>query len=470
LKAHGNLDYHPTVLSLTARVAQAIERHALLTPGDRVVVAVSGGLDSIVLLRVLRDLSTSRSWGLVVAHFDHQLRGSASRADARFVKCAAEALDLQLLHGQGDVARFARDQKISVEMGARVLRHRFLARASREAKAAAVALAHHADDQVELFFLRLFRGAGVEGLSGMDWSGISPEDRGVRLIRPLLEERREALARYARERRIAYREDASNRSLDIMRNRIRHELLPELRRRYQASLEAVVLRTMVTLRDTASFVAEQAQAWRRARRKKPFVRQPIALQRYILSIQLRELKVPVDFDLVERLRLASGERVSAGTGRFLSRDPFGTVVQTTGQEFGTEEAELRLGEGRGASRFGGMELRWRVVSLRRARRGSGVGEAQTEVFDADKVGSVIVLRHWRRGDRFQPSGLGRPAKLQNLFVNRRIPRDGRHQLVIATTAKGTIFWVEGLRISEGFKLDKTSKHGLKWVWHRMETS
>jgi tRNA(Ile)-lysidine synthase len=99
-----------------------------------------------------------------------------------------------------------------------------------------------------------------------------------------------------------------------------------------------------------------------------------------------------------------------------------------------------------------------------------VGEAQTEVFDADKVGSVIVLRHWRRGDRFQPSGLGRPAKLQNLFVNRRIPRDGRHQLVIATTAKGTIFWVEGLRISEGFKLDKTSKHGLKWVWHRMETS
>jgi tRNA(Ile)-lysidine synthase len=234
-------------------------------------------------------------------------------------------------------------------------------------------------------------------------------------------------------------------------------------------LEAVVMRTMATMRDTASFVAERAQAWRRARRKKPFVGLPIALQRYILSIQLRELKVPVDFDLVERLRLASGERVSAGTGRFLSRDPFGTIVQTTGEEFGTEESELRLGDGRGASKFGGIALRWRVVSLRRVRHGGGVGEAQTEVFDADKVGSVIVLRHWRRGDRFQPSGFARPAKLQNLFVNRRIPRDGRHRLVIATTATGTIFWVEGLRISEGFKLDKASKRGLKWAWHRMET-
>jgi tRNA(Ile)-lysidine synthase len=456
------------VLTFAARVEQAIEQRTPLQPESPVLVAVSGGLDSMVLLRVMHTLSTARAWRLTVAHFDHRLRGEASRADARFVGRVAASLDLEFIHESADVAGFAREAQLSVEMAARILRHRFLVRTARAAGGATVALAHHADDQVELFFLRLFRGAGAEGLAGMNWVGPSPEDGSIRLIRPLLEERREALAQYAREEGIRFREDSSNRNLDIPRNRIRQVLLPLLRRQYQVALDPVILRTMATLRDDAAFIAQQAEAWRGAKRRAPFARLPTALQRHLLSIQLRELKVPVGFELVERLRLRAGERVSAGVGVFVSRERAGRLVMTTEPAFLTEQLAVEV-EGRGGrARFGELDLSWRMIAVRRQGGARGARRSRMEVFDADKIGRSIFLRHWRPGDRFQPSGLPRAAKLQNLFVNERIPRETRHRLVVATTSEGNIFWVEGLRIAEGFKLDKKSQRGLKWSWHRTE--
>ena len=300
----------------------------------------------------------------------------------------------------------------------------------------------------------------------MPWEAASPEDSGIRLIRPLLEERRVDLLEFARTERIRFREDASNRSLDIARNRVRHALLPVLRRRYQVALDSVILRTMTTLRDAATWIGETAETWRRARRKTPFARLPIALQRQILCLELRKLEVPVEFDLVEWLRLHEGERISIESGRFLSRDQGARIVESTDIQFCQEEARFTL-EGRGGERsFGEVQFEWRFVALRAHARRPAKCRGQFEIFDAAKVGSDVLLRHWRPGDRFQPSGFSRPTKLQDLFVNLHIPRTTRHRLVVAATAAGDIFWVEGLRIAEGFKLDKTSRRGLKWAWRR----
>jgi len=194
----------------------------------------------------------------------------------------------------------------------------------------------------------------------------------------------------------------------------------------------------------------------------------VALQRQIILRQLQELEVTVGFDLIERLRMRAGERVSAGVGRFLSRDEAGKVLQTRGIAFRTEELAIAL-EGRaGKVRFGELELAWRFVSMRPKARRPGRPRNRTELFDADKIGSRLILRHWRPGDRFQPIGYPRAAKLQDLFVNQRVPRETRSRLVIATTALGEIFWVEGLRIAEGFKLDKATRRGLKWAWQGVE--
>src|SRR6185436_7059327 len=118
----------------------------------------------------------------------------------------------------------------------------------------------------------------------------------------------------------------------------------------------------------------------------------------------------------------------------------------------------------GKARFGGIEIRWGIISARDTVKRAPTFAAGVEYFDAEKVGSAVLLRHWRPGDRFQPIGLSAPTKVQDLFTNARIPRPARHQLVVATTATGELFWVEGLRIAERFKLDKRTLRRLKWQW------
>ena len=148
------------------RVEENIARQHLLKDGAKVLVAVSGGVDSMVLLHVLHELAPLHQWSLTVAHFNHQLRGRAAEADLRFVQRAAQKLGLPFESATANVQQFATAQKLSVEMAARKLRHEFLARTARAVGAKQIALAHHADDQTELFFLRLLRGAGSGGLGG----------------------------------------------------------------------------------------------------------------------------------------------------------------------------------------------------------------------------------------------------------------------------------------------------------------
>ncbi|MBI3191535.1 MAG: tRNA lysidine(34) synthetase TilS, partial [Pedosphaera parvula] len=193
---------------LLLQVAESIRCRKLLRRQESVLVGVSGGLDSSVLLSVLHRLARRHGWRLVVGHFNHGLRGAESDRDERFVKAMARRLRLRFVTGRGDVKEFARRNGLSVEMAARALRHGFFADAARRWEIRTVALAHHADDQVELFFLRLFRGAGGEGLEGMKWRGAAPFGSHLRLIRPLLDVRKEQLAAYAGRQGIAFREDA----------------------------------------------------------------------------------------------------------------------------------------------------------------------------------------------------------------------------------------------------------------------
>jgi tRNA(Ile)-lysidine synthase len=465
------------VSELWQRIHEAIESRQLLRRGQQVLVAVSGGMDSMVLLHILYQLSSRNRWRLSVAHLNHRLRGRSSDADERLVRGVSKRLGLPIFVERAEVRRLAKEQKLSIEMAARRARHEFLARIAAKKRIPTIALAHHADDQVELFFIRLLRGAGGEGLAGMKWRSPSPAAKGIQIVRPLLDEPKSALQQYAAENKIKFREDATNTAADFLRNRIRLELLPLLRRDYQPGLSRNILRLMEILRAEAELAGQIAENWLKHTRGSkgekplpPFSALPPAVQRRCLQLQLLTEGISPDFDLIEKLRLEPGEAIniesSASIPKSVSRDPDGLVhVQTAAPiQFNTESRKLSLARAAGGTTFNGVSIAWRL----KGRRGMVLPPRRlgTEYFDAERVGGRIVLRHWQTGDRFQPIGMPTAVKLQDLFVNQKVPRELRHRLVVAESAKGDIFWVEGMRISERFQLTKATKRRLQWRWRR----
>ena len=474
---------------LLQRVEENIQNRRLLEPGQAVLVAVSGGLDSMTLLHTLHELSSRHRWKLTVAHFNHRLRGRSSDADEKLVRHTAAALRLPFVAGRASVREFAQKSKLSVEMAARKLRHDFFARTAMERKIRVVALAHHADDQLELFFLRVLRGAGGEGLAGMKWCSPSPVNSKIRLVRPLLDAAKAGLRGFVRERRIRFRDDATNATLDMPRNRVRNELLPLLLRHYQPALAKTVLRLMEIVGAEADLAGEIARQWLRSSpamrdesaqtksqsrltsaatiEKENFASLPVAVQRRVLQLQLTEAGVPAVFELIESLRQSADVPVNLGPQLSILREATGAVSLRLARpsDFNANESSVHLAGRAGEVEFDGVRLGWRLETGANFARPHGRNACES--FDADMVGGRITLRHWRPGDRFQPIGLKSSVKLQDLFTNRKIPRARRRELMVAVAENHEIFWVEGLRISENFKLTLQTRRRLTWRWHRL---
>jgi tRNA(Ile)-lysidine synthase len=220
--------------------------------------------------------------------------------------------------------------------------------------------------------------------------------------------------------------------------------------------------------DDAAFVAKAAEQWLKAKRREPFSGMHPAIQRQIVRQQLLKLGVAdPDFELVERLRECPSKAVNAGGGGAVVLSPVGVVRvwQPPAVKFRPGVLDVVLAGRAGEAEFGGLKLEWRL--LRRKPRVSESGHRPgREWFDADAVGNRFTLRHWRAGDRFEPIGLGRAVKLQDLFTNLRVPRDERRRRVVAGAAGGAIFWIEGARIGERFKLTQQTKRVLAITWRR----
>lgn len=453
-------------MNLLERVEHSIRERILFRPGVKILIAVSGGLDSMVLLHVLGLLAKSQGWKMVVAHFNHQLRGRSSNADEDLVKKTAVKLGLEFHAGRGDVKTYSRMSGVSIEMAARKMRHAFLAKVARQTRCRVVALAHHADDQVELFFLRLLRGAGGEGLAGMKWKTVSPADRKLVIVRPLLNLEKSTLYEFAIASAVSFREDASNRSTDILRNRVRLELLPLLREQFHPTVDKSVSRLMEIVGAEAEAVTTLAEEWLTTNpRGEAFKDCPTAVQRRIIQLQLHQLGLVVDFELIESLRLLSG-KVSVAPKLWLEMDANGRVRKSSVviRRFNTRSSKIRLGKRAGEVVFSNVTVSWEFSGEKQLQRGQSI--SGVEMFDADKIGGKIVLRHWRAGDRFQPIGMKSTVKLQDWFTNQKIPAAQRRELILATTERGDIFWVEGLRIGEQFKLSEATRQKLIWRWFR----
>ena len=456
-------------MTLRDRVRRTIVRHNLARRETRLVIAISGGSDSVALAYLLKDLAEDGLLAVAgLAHFNHQLRPEAGE-DEQFCRDVATVLGWPIVVDREDVAALARTKGVSLESAGRTARHGFLERARLELSADRVALGHTRDDQAETFLLRLARGAGSRGLAAMH------PRRGV-VIRPLLDCRRGELRAYLTEHHVRWREDLTNRDVTIPRNRVRAELLPVLESRFNPAIVDALADAADIARDEWRLVEElsaqalaaigrrDAAGWRLDADRLNAL--PVAVARALLRRVMDEVSggKPQTFRHIEEVRRLSLE----GTGPV---DFPAHVVQRLGTDVvlssRSDRGRSRPGEAANLFRYslsipgevvvpeaGRVVAAFVAPSLEAAERAltrNGVRADVGAIVQLDCSGGLAV-RNRRPGDRFRPIGLGGRKKLQDVFVDRKVPKTARDHVPIVVDGADRIVWVAGHGIAAEFRV------------------
>ena len=443
---------------IVCRIRATMDRHGMVEPDAKVLVAVSGGPDSVCLLHALIELGVA----VEMAHIDHETRDGESGDDARFVESMAQALGIPFHEIRHPVERLAADSKRSFEQVAREVRYAALLDIAEGAGIHILATGHQADDQAETILMRILRGTSPDGLGG-----IPPvrQAGAVRIVRPLLDCSREEILAYLAERGLFYRVDRSNEDPRFERNRIRHELLPDLRTGFNPRVEEALVRLAEIQREENRYLDREARAFlagcrdeRGELRRKPFAEGPAALQRRALVLLAREfgIELPyaravaaVDFAVGG----AAGRAFDLGAGMRL-RNARGLVEIRRGEVNAPETEPIGLRVPGETVAFG---KRFRIQHLAGipAPPISDHCGPMRQVFDANAFGQKVSVRRRRAGDRFQPLGMRGSRKLKDFFIDLGIPA-GRRDEEILLVAGNRIVWVVGRGVSaEAAVTDRT---------------
>jgi len=437
----------------------------MLTGDETVLVAVSGGVDSVALLDVLGRLAPEYGLSLHVAHLDHGLRAEASAEDARFVAQLAARLGMPLHAERLPPGALAAARGHGTEGAAREARYAFLERQAAGIGAHRIALGHTASDQAETILHRLVRGAGIAGLRGI------PPIRGP-FIRPLLGLTRSEILAYAETRRLMWRDDATNADPAFARNRIRHRVLPELEQINPRAVEAICRASghAAGAEDIATFLV--SNLWNGVCSEQRSQR--VVFRRNVLSCY------PPG---VRRLLLREGVRRARGTlrgideGHVLSLqhllaaslrqrlDLPGLHAQAAGNELVlSREEQPSVGPWAFPVELGRTEIPDPPITLTLSVHEAGrpplrPSDRWDEVADADRIAFPLSLRSRHAGDRFAPLGLGTETKLKDFLVNARLPDPDRGRIPLLCDQE-KIVWVVGVRLSEAVRLGEDTRRYL----------
>jgi len=467
---------------LQEKIQKTIRHYSMIREGEHVLAAVSGGPDSIAMLHLLHRLQESFQFQLTAAHLNHGTRGASSDDDAQFVQQTCETLVCPLVMETRDVPGEAQRSKTSFQETARKVRLQFLEAARRKVNAHRVALAHTGDDQAETVLMNLLRGSGPRGLGGM---------RPVRgnLMRPLFESTREEVLSFLSYENLAYRDDASNRDMKYLRNRIRLELLPHLKEQFNPSIQ-------VSLRDMAEiFQWEDEYLNRKAERwfKRLGGAQPgdhhILLERKGLS----ELHPALQARLVRRaleqgkghLRRVTFQHILNVLG-LVRQSKTGKIISLPDDWAAELEADFlkiyKISEDKsdilkmdaplledglpleipGITCLDSVGLRLQATVEAASSADIQNVEPGQALLDYDLTGTSLKVRFWQAGDRFQPLGMSGTKKLKDYFNDEKFTRAQRRNTLVLTTEEGDIIWIVAGRISERFKVSPDTRNVLNF--------
>lgn len=449
-------------------IERFFETELFLESGAGLVAAVSGGVDSVVMLDTLANLAKKKRFRIAIAHFNHNLRGEESYEDEKFVSNLAKMYNIPYFTASSKVADYAQKNSLSIEAAARQLRYRFFEKTARTIKANFVITAHTADDSAETFLINLLRGSGLTGLSGIPSKRRLIKD--VSIVRPLISCKKKDLLEYAKMRSLEWREDSTNQQINFLRNRIRHELLPLLEKDFSPSVISLINRTSKLICGADDFVTSHI----------------VNMLEYLIvdksndrfSVKLPLLLTHSEFIQGEALQYAISKHFQMPPLSMniidrvldLHRSPVGAICELAPNIMAVRDREvliiarkpsaMNISEAikkTGVYEIGGYKLILSEVELKDVQFNS---DPNIEYFDYDLLPKALYLRSWQAGDSFKPLGSSGSIKVGDFLTNNKISLLDRQNILVLAT-KQSIIWVCGMRISDKFKITKTTARAIK---------
>jgi tRNA(Ile)-lysidine synthase len=429
---------------LTSHISASINRHQLIADGDKVIVTLSGGADSVALLSVLVGLG----YDCIAAHCNFHLRGDESDRDCAFAQSIAQSLGVECIVKHFDVSKYEHDNKVSTEMACRELRYEWFEQLRQQYAPAVIAVAHHRDDNIETFFLNLLRGTGIAGLTGM-------APRNGHIIRPMLDCTRQEVEQYLADKGLDYVTDSTNSQNDYRRNRLRNIILPMLNEQFPGASNAIAS-TMAMLGDNEAIYREAIDN----ARNRYVANNTIDLQSLIsnelqAATVLFELIRPMGFNYTQACDIiaanSSGRQFFAGNYIITThRNSLIISHQDSGQ---VDEYPIDLSQPVNAP------INLSVSITPNDGTVAKPSSASTIMLDASVLDGnpLFVLRHWRNGDRIAPFGMNGTKKLSDIFTDAHLSIIDKENVWVLTR-NDEILWVIGHRTSRHYPVTPTSTH------------
>jgi len=420
-----------------------ITKHRIFREGDRLLLAISGGLDSVCLLALLLEMKLKPA----LAHCNFQLRGADADADEQFVRDLALKYKLSIYVKRFETVEYAQSKAISIQMAARELRFGWFEELSKQHSFQKVLLAQHRDDQVETFFINLLRGSGLSGLKGMlPLAGI--------YARPLLFAGRDQISDYANKHQLKWREDRTNSETKYLRNHIRHKLLPALNQIDSRFLGKISESTDILateesllhyLEDQAleSMVSRTNSVMRIAKEKLENVPQPQVLLYHFLK--------PFHFNIAQVQDIVScvqfGKRFYSNNHELLVERNFLEILPKTTEDFEPSEYFIVENQNR-------LEKPISLAIKKLERDNKFVLEKRSDLalLDFDNLKFPLKIRNWQEGDRFKPLGMNGSKLLSNFFIDNKFSELEKRNSFLLLNADNQIVWLIGHRINDDFKI------------------
>jgi tRNA(Ile)-lysidine synthase len=423
------------------KVQNYITEKSLFKREDKLILGISGGADSVCLMHIFLSLGYS----FELAHCNFNLRGEESNADEDFVKELAKKHQLKIHVKHFDTLTYAVKNKISTQMAARNLRYAWFKKLLIKSSAKYLAIAHHANDDVETFFINLVRGSGLKGFLGI-------KEKNNAIVRPLLLVSRLEIEQYLKERDIVFREDSSNASVKYLRNKIRHELMPLLAQ-MNPSIQQTVKDEMRILEDVAQVYAAKVEEVRKdlTQEKNGIVQFEISalLALNPLHNYLYELLSPYGFYTVEPITKAlqgqSGKQFFSSTHQLVvdRENIFISLLNKENEVFEITEKTISL--------INPLEIKFKVTADKTIIYDNDIAQ-----LDVEKLRFPLTLRKWKQGDKFMPLGMKKFKKLSDFFIDNKFSIiDKQEQWLLCSDLD--IVWLVGCRIDERYKLEPNTK-------------